>query len=62
MERAVQYVRGSFFAGEQFAGLAGAQAAAEAWCRDTAGLRIHGTIAAGRRRCSLGTRPGRCSR
>ena len=26
VERAVQYVRGNFFAGEHFAGLAGAQA------------------------------------
>jgi hypothetical protein len=46
VERAVQYVRGNFFAGEAFTGLADAQAAAEAWCRDTAGMRIHGTIAA----------------
>jgi transposase len=46
VERAVQYVRGNFFAGERFAGLAGAQAAAEAWCREVAGTRIHGTIAA----------------
>jgi Mu transposase-like protein len=46
VERAVQYVRGNFFAGEQFAGLADAQARAEAWCRDTAGMRIHGTIQA----------------
>ncbi len=46
VERVVQYVRGNFFAGEGFAGLAEAQAQAEAWCRDTAGMRIHGTIAA----------------
>src|SRR5580704_13067747 len=46
VERTVQYVRGNFFAGEQFTGLAGAQAAAEAWCRDVAGTRIHGTTAA----------------
>jgi hypothetical protein len=46
VERAVQYVRGNFFAGETFAGLADAQARAEAWCRGTAGMRIHGTIAA----------------
>ena len=45
VERAVQYARGNFFAGEHFAGLADAQARAEAWCRDVAGLRIHGTIA-----------------
>jgi hypothetical protein len=46
VERAVQYVRGNFFAGEHFAGLADAQARAEAWCRDVAGQRIHGTIQA----------------
>jgi transposase len=46
VERAVRYVRGNFFAGETFTGLADAQARAEAWCRDVAGMRIHGTIAA----------------
>ena len=46
VERAVQYARGNFFAGEHFAGLSDAQARAEAWCRDVAGMRIHGTIAA----------------
>jgi len=46
VERAVQYVRGNFFAGEHFTGLADAQARAEAWCRDVAGMRIHGTIQA----------------
>jgi transposase len=46
VERAVQYVRGNFFAGEHFTGLSDAQARAEAWCRDVAGMRIHGTIAA----------------
>src|SRR5215470_15577383 len=46
VERAVQYVRGNFFAGEHFTGLADAQARAEAWCRDIAGMRIHGTIQA----------------
>jgi transposase len=46
VERAVQYVRGNFFAGEHFTGLADAQARAEAWCRDVAGTRIHGTIQA----------------
>jgi hypothetical protein len=39
-------VRGNFFAGEDFAGLADAQARAQAWCRDVAGARIHGTIQA----------------
>ena len=42
----MQYVRGNFFAGEHFAGLAEAQARAGVWCRDVAGMRIHGTIAA----------------
>ena len=46
VERAVQYVRGNFFAGEDFTDLADAQARAEAWCRDVAGMRIHGTIQA----------------
>jgi hypothetical protein len=46
VERTVAYVRGSFFAGEDFAGLADAQRRAEMWCRVTAGMRIHGTIQA----------------
>jgi transposase len=46
VERAVQYVRGNFFAGEHFTGLADAQARAQVWCRDVAGMRIHGTIQA----------------
>jgi transposase len=46
VERAVQYVRGNFFAGETFTALSGAQARAEAWCRQVAGMRIHGTIQA----------------
>jgi sulfite reductase alpha subunit-like flavoprotein len=46
VERAVQYVRGNFFAGEHFAGLSDAQARAGAWCRLVAGMRVHGTIAA----------------
>ena len=46
VERAVQYVRGNFFAGERFTGLADAQARAQAWCREVAGMRIHGTIQA----------------
>jgi len=46
VERSVQYVRGNFFAGEHFAGLADAQARAERWCRQVAGMRIHGTIQA----------------
>ncbi|MGH3597580.1 MAG: IS21 family transposase, partial [Mycobacterium sp.] len=46
VERMVQYVRGNFFAGEDFADLADAQARAETWCRDKAGQRIHGTTCA----------------
>jgi len=43
VERMVQYVRGNFFAGEDFADLADAQARAQAWCANKAGQRIHGT-------------------
>jgi transposase len=43
VERAVQYVQTSLFAGETFSTLAEAQAAAERWCRSTAGQRMHGT-------------------
>ena len=46
VERAVPYVRGNFFAGEHFAGLADAQARAVTWCQQVAGMRIHGTIQA----------------
>jgi hypothetical protein len=45
VERVVQYVRGNFFAGEQFSDLAEAQRRAEQWCITTAGLRVHGTTA-----------------
>ena len=43
VERAVQYVRGNFWAGESFADLTDAQARAEVWCRQRAGMRIHGS-------------------
>lgn len=46
VERAVQYVRGNFWAGETFTDLADAQQRVEAWCRDRAGMRVHGTIQA----------------
>lgn len=36
-------MRRSFFAGEDFADLADAQRRAERWCREVAGLRVHGT-------------------
>jgi transposase len=45
VERAVQYVRGNFWAGESFADLPDAQARAESWCRERAGRRVHGTTA-----------------
>jgi transposase len=61
VERAVQYVRGNFWAGESFADLADAQARAEVWCRQRAGTRIHGSTA-GRspcpRRRTRSRRPG----
>jgi hypothetical protein len=43
VERQVQFVRGSFFAGECFVDLADAQRRAETWCRERAGQRVHGT-------------------
>lgn len=43
VERAVPYVRESFFRGEDFLGLADAQRRAETWCVTDAGMRIHGT-------------------
>lgn len=43
VERAVEYVRGSFFAGEQFVDLADGRRRAAQWCIDVAGARIHGT-------------------
>jgi hypothetical protein len=46
VERMVQYVRNNFFAGEDFADLADAQARAQAWCAEKAGQRIHGTTCA----------------
>ena len=46
VERAVQYVRGNFWAGETFTDLADAQARVTAWCSERAGMRIHGTTAA----------------
>jgi transposase len=43
VERTVHYAQTSLFAGEAFSTLAEAQAAAEHWCRVTAGERTHGT-------------------
>ena len=39
----MKFVQVSFFAGEEFADLADAQRRAVDWCRDRAGLRVHGT-------------------
>lgn len=46
VERTVPFVRQSFFAGECFIDLADAQRCAEEWCRERAGMRVHGTIQA----------------
>jgi transposase len=46
VERTVQYVQRSFWAGEEFADLADAQRRAETWARLKAGRRIHGTTQA----------------
>ena len=46
VERTVPFVRRSFFAGETFGDLADAQRRAECWCRERAGMRVHGTIQA----------------
>jgi hypothetical protein len=46
VERMVPFVRQSFFAGETFVDLAHAQRRAEQWCRQRAGMRVHGTIQA----------------
>jgi transposase len=43
VENGVKFVQVSFFAGEQFAGIADAQHRAEDWCRVRAGMRVHGT-------------------
>jgi hypothetical protein len=46
VERTVPFVRQSFFAGETFVDLAHAQRRVEVWCRQRAGMRVHGTIQA----------------
>lgn len=46
VERVVQYVRGNFWAGEQFLDLADAQDRVVRWCSDRAGMRIHGSTQA----------------
>src|SRR5688572_25723438 len=46
VERTVSFVRQSFFAGETFVDLADGQRRAETWCRQRAGMRMHGTLQA----------------
>jgi transposase len=43
VERCVPYARSNFFAGEQFRDLADCRERAERWCREVAGMRVHGT-------------------
>ena len=43
VERGVQYVRERLFKGGDFQGLPHLRSEAQRWCRDVAGLRIHGT-------------------
>ena len=43
VERAIQYVRERFFKGGSFRDLDDCRRQAERWCRDVAGLRVHGT-------------------
>ena len=43
VERSVQYARERFFKGGNFKDLADVRGQAQRWCRDVAGMRIHGT-------------------
>ena len=43
VERSVQYARERFFKGGEFKDLADVREPAQRWCRDVAGMRIHGT-------------------
>jgi transposase len=43
VESGVKFAQRSFFAGEQFLGIADAQRRADDWCRVRAGMRVHGT-------------------
>lgn len=45
VERGVQYVRESWWRGEEIIDLADGQRRVERWCATTAGLRVHGTTA-----------------
>jgi hypothetical protein len=42
VERQVRYVRDDYFRGEEFGSLEEARREAERWCREEAGLRVHG--------------------
>lgn len=42
VERQVRYVRGNFFAGEDFRSVEGARVEARRWCSEDAGMRTHG--------------------
>ena len=43
VERSIQYVRERFFKGASFRDLEDYREQAERWCREVAGLRVHGT-------------------
>ena len=43
VEGGVSYVRANFFAGEQFRDLGDCRERAATWCREIAGMRVHGT-------------------
>ncbi|MCE5330024.1 DDE-type integrase/transposase/recombinase, partial [bacterium] len=43
VEKSVSYVKGNFFAGENFLSMEDCQDRATSWCTNTAGKRIHGT-------------------
>jgi transposase len=43
VERCVQYARSNFIAGEEFRDIADCRERAVVWCREVAGMRVHGT-------------------
>jgi transposase len=43
VERCVQYVRSNFFAGEEFRDIEDCRQRAVVWCREIAGMRVHGS-------------------
>ena len=60
VENGVKFVQVSFFAGEQFAGIADAQRRAGDWCRIRAGMRVHGTTRRRPAEVFAHWRPRRC--